>query len=493
MARWLFHPGANLPHRVFRAGFWGAALRISMQLLGTARILVLARLLDPKDFGVFGVALVSMGFLQAILHFGFGDALIQKKGDIVGYLNTTWVLQIVRGMALALVLILGAPFIAAFLNVPEATTLVQVMALALLLRGFRNSALVHFARDLELHKSFFLQLFQTLAEVVVGIVLAVIWRNAWALVLSVIAGEIVALVVSYIIHPYRPRLRFEWAKFKELYHFGLWLNLSSMVSAFTSQMDSLILGRLFGPVSLGSYQIANRLAFTVSRQLSPVIDLVSFPAYAKLQDEVPRLRRAYLLSLGMTSVFMFPVAVAIYVLAHDGIALIIGAKWMSAVAAVQLIALAGSFRVMSRVCNALLLGSGHPRFGSMVDIAVSVASLGLLYPFIHWWGVTGAAAVVLLGALAHFLPTLAFSFHVLRIGWWNLCPVLVVTLVLSASVGAPLLLGKVWLAPLNLLEFGLLVIAGGITYVASAAILWRVFNIGPLKSFEVLNDAKNSG
>ena len=76
--------------------------------------------------------------------------------------------------------------------------------------------------------------------------------------------------------------------------------------------------------------------------------------------------------------------------------------------------------------------------------------------------------------------------------WWDLGGIVVITLVLSASVGTPLLLGMAWLAPLNLLELGLLVISGGLAYVTTAALLWRVFNTGPLKNFEALKNAKTA-
>ena len=91
----LFNPGDSLSQRVVHAGFWAFALRITDRLFGLARTIVLARVLSPNDFGLFGIALLGLSALDTFSQTGFQQALIQKKGDIRPYLNTAWTVQVI--------------------------------------------------------------------------------------------------------------------------------------------------------------------------------------------------------------------------------------------------------------------------------------------------------------------------------------------------------------------------------------------------------------
>ena len=100
LERWLFRPGKRLSQRVIHAGFWAFALRITDRLFGLARTILLARLLSPNDFGLFGIALLGLSALNTFSQTGFQQALIQKKGDIKPYLDTAWTVQVIRGLSL---------------------------------------------------------------------------------------------------------------------------------------------------------------------------------------------------------------------------------------------------------------------------------------------------------------------------------------------------------------------------------------------------------
>jgi len=124
---WLKHPGESLSQRVVHAGFWAFVLRIISRLFGLARTIVLARLLAPNDFGLYGIALLSLSALETFSRTGFEQALIQKKEDIKPYLDTAWTVQVIRGFVLASILVLGAPLVGAFFGEPRAVLLVRVL------------------------------------------------------------------------------------------------------------------------------------------------------------------------------------------------------------------------------------------------------------------------------------------------------------------------------------------------------------------------------
>jgi len=165
---------------VVRGGFWVFALRILDQLFKLVRTIVLARLLAPKDFGLFGIALLAMSALETFSQTGFQQALIQTKRDIRPYLDTAWTVQAIRGTVLALILFGIAPYVAAFFGEPAAVSLLRVLGLSILFQGFANIGVVYFQKELEFHKQFAYQLSGTPVDLVVAITAAVLLRSAWA-------------------------------------------------------------------------------------------------------------------------------------------------------------------------------------------------------------------------------------------------------------------------------------------------------------------------
>ena len=131
LIRALVRPGNDgLFSQVMSAGFWAGALRIILRIMLIARTVILARLLAPDDFGVMAVATLSMLFLERVSQSGISQALIQRRGDIRPYLNTAWTLQIVRGLAMAGLLVLAAPWISEFFRIPETLQVLRVVSIS---------------------------------------------------------------------------------------------------------------------------------------------------------------------------------------------------------------------------------------------------------------------------------------------------------------------------------------------------------------------------
>lgn len=158
LVRWLLHPGSGLSRRVVHAGLWTFALRITLRIFYTARTIILARVLAPGDFGLMGIALLMMSLLETFTKTGFRAALIQRKGDLQPYLDTTWTVELLRQALLAAVLFLSAPLAASFFDAPAARSIVQVMAIAVLVSGFTNVGTIYFQKELEFQKRFILSM-----------------------------------------------------------------------------------------------------------------------------------------------------------------------------------------------------------------------------------------------------------------------------------------------------------------------------------------------
>lgn len=389
-----------LSAQVISGSFWVFALRILEKLLHFIRLIILARLLAPDDFGLFGIALLSMSCLETFSETGFEQALIQKKQDISQYLDTAWTAQLLRAAFLACLLFIAAPAIGAFFNSLKAVILIRTIALAVLFKGLTNIKTIYFIKEMKFNKQFAYQSIGVIAEFVVAVSLAIILKSAWALIFGLLVNHLVSLLVSYIIYPYRPRLSFDLKKFKELFGFGKWLLGSGILIFLVTQGDDIFVGKLLGVAALGFYQLAYRISNMPATEITHIISQVTFPAYSKLQDNLPQLREAYLKVLRVSSFLSFPVAGLIFILAPDFTRVFLGEKWMPMVGAMQVLALVGLFRALTATPGPLYLARKTPNLSFKKNALRLLFTLGPIYPLIKSYGITGAAFCVLFGILA---------------------------------------------------------------------------------------------
>jgi len=405
----LLHPGDQISQRVIHAGLWVFALQVANRLFGLTRTIVLARVLSPNDFGLFGIALLALSALNTFSQTGFQQALIQKKGDIRPYLDTAWTVQVIRGVVLAGILFGIAPYVASFFGEPAAALLLRVLGLSAVFQGFTNIGVVHFQKELEFHKRFIYMFSGTLADLGVAISAALILRNAWALVFGLLAGNFVRMVVSYFIRLYRPRLGFDKQQFKQLFGFGKWILASSVIMFLVTQGDGILVGKLLGMSALGFYQLAYRISNMPVTEITQVISQVTFPAYSKLQDSVSKLRSAYFNVLQLTAFISMPLAGLVFVLAPDFTKIFLGKKWLPMVPAMQVLGFLGAIRAIGATLGPVYNAKGRPDYPAKFNLVRLVFVMILISPLTIHFGIVGTALTVLLATFVQNVVLIYYS------------------------------------------------------------------------------------
>lgn len=401
-----------LSKRVVRGGVWVFAIRITNRGLGFIRTIILARLLAPHDFGLLGIAMLAIATLETFSQTGFQAALIQKKENVESYLDTAWTVSAIRGIVLFLILFFSAPVVAKFFNSPQATLIIRVIAVSTLLSGFRNIGILFFQKELEFNKQFFYELSGTLVDITVAISLAIILRNVWALVWGGLAANFVRLFMSYIIQPYRPRIRFEKEKFQDLFGFGRWVLGSSILVFLITQGDDIFVGKMLGVTALGLYQMAYLISNLPATEITHVISQVTFPAYSKLQDDLPKLREAYLRVLQLTAFLSFPAAGLIFVLSPDFTRIFLGEKWMPMVPAMQVLCIFGMTRSFGATTGPLFHGVGNPKILTNLAMFQLLILAVIIYPLTKKWGLIGISVAVV---IPNIITQLVAAFKVIHI------------------------------------------------------------------------------
>lgn len=391
--------GGSLSQRTLRGGFWVFSLRTVQQVFGLARLLILARILAPNDFGLMGMALLTMSTLETFSQTGFQAALIQKKEDIESYLDAAWTVLVLRGLLLFGILYFAAPFAAAFFDAPEARPVIQAIGLSSLFQALTNIGVIYFQKDLEFNKEFIYQFAGTLSDFIVAVTAVLILKNVWALVFGMLAGNAVRCIVSYLIHPYRPHLSRDLKKSRELFGFGKWVLGSSILLFLITQGDDIFVGKLLGATALGFYQLAYRISNMPATEITQVVSSVTFPVYSKIQSDIPKLREAYLKVLQVTAFLSFPIAGMIFVLAPDFTKIFLGEKWMPMVPAMQILVFWGAIRSMAGVNSSVLHAVKRPDIITKLSAIKLPIMAILIYPLSIKYGITGTSLAVFISAI----------------------------------------------------------------------------------------------
>ncbi len=236
------------------------ALRASTRGLAFVKIAVLARLLLPEQFGLFGIASLVLSFLEIATETGINIFLIQEKAEIKDYVDTAWVVSIVRGFVIALILFLLAPFIASFFNSPRALGLLRLITLVPLVRGFINPAVVKYQKDLEFNKEFLLRVAVFVLDAVVAIGVAMWLKSASSLVWGMVAGALTEVFVSHLFVKPRPKLSIEMDKVRRVLDRGKWVTAAGFFNYLFREGDDIVVGRLLNTTALGLYQVAYKIS-----------------------------------------------------------------------------------------------------------------------------------------------------------------------------------------------------------------------------------------
>ena len=400
--------GDSLSGKTVRGTFWVFSLRIIDRLFKLIRIIIIARILSPEDFGVFGIALLTLAIMTSFSETGYLQALIQKKDDVKKYFNTAWTVGITRSLLIFLALFFLAKPASAFFGAPEAENIIRVLAFSIIIQSFSNIAVIYFQKELEFHKFFKYQLTGTIVDFAVAVTAAYLLKSVWALVLGLLAGTVIKVIMSYVIESYRPRFSLIKGQVIELFRFGKWIFGSAILIFLITQGDDIFVGSILGATMLGYYQMAYRISNTPTTEISHVIAQVSFPVYSKVQDNPSVLRNGYLKILQLVTLISFPLAAFIFVLAPEFTMVFLGEQWMFMVPAMQVLALAGLIRSIIAITVPLFRATGKPGLETRWQIVRLAVIVILIYPLTISYGILGTSIAI---AASAFISGIGFFFE----------------------------------------------------------------------------------
>ncbi|SFR36865.1 lipopolysaccharide biosynthesis protein [Halogeometricum limi] len=478
-------PAGSVTQQAVKSGVWLGVTNGLTQFLNIGKLVVLAGLLSPRDFGLVGLAVLTMAALREVTQLGFSEALVQRaEARVDSYLDTAWTVQSLRGVVLGVVLVAAAPWVGAFFSEPRVVPILRVMSVVPLLAGLQNPALVYLQKDLQFHREFLYQSSLAVVSAGVSVGVALTTGSVWALVAGSVAGAAVQLVVSYLVHDYRPRPALEVTRLRELLSYGKWITSGSILVFLTNSGDDLFVGWFLGSTALGLYQYSYRLSNTPATMVSKLISTVAFPTYSKVQTDRDRLREGYFRALTLTAFLSIPMSVGIVVVAPTFVRGFLGDEWVPAVLTLQLLTVWGLVRALGSTSGPLFRAVGRPDYSTKIQLGKALIVAVLIYPATARFGIEGTALVVVLNALLFSEPIVYYlAMKTIDGSYARLAKVLGYPAAASAVMGAAVYATRESVSlGSDALEFCVLVAVGVVTYGLCVLLLerWFDYDIGTL-------------
>jgi O-antigen/teichoic acid export membrane protein len=385
---------------------WMIAMRWAARLVGLASTVVIARLLTPDDFGVVAVALIVVGLLETIAYLGVDLSLIKDQDAAREDFDSAWTVQLAQGFLIAAALIASASFVASYFKEPRATAVIAALALRPIIDGLQNIGIVYFRKDLDFAREFRFNLIAKLLGASIQIGAAWLLRSYWALVAGMLAASVVSTLLSYLLHPYRPRLT--WSRAAKVWSFSQWLLVSRVGAFLGKRSDEFIVGRLAGTAAMGSYHVVYELATMPTSEIIMPMRRALFPALAARVNDVLAYRGTVLAALASSVTVCFGLGLGLSGTADLVVPLVLGPQWLSAIPILRWLALFGMLAAVTSVLEVPLWVAGRTDLSALL----CWLELALAVPLILWaasrHGAEGAAfARVITSAM--MLPIAAFT------------------------------------------------------------------------------------
>lgn len=365
----------DLKRRSVRGVAWASVESVGVAVLSLVSFIILARMLEPQDFGVVALATVFIYFCNLLTGHGFADALVQRPDLQRDHLDTAFWSTLALSLVLLALCLVGAQPAAALLDAPQLAQVLPWLAAILPLSALCTVQMALFRRDMHFDAVAKRTLFGRGLGAAVGIAMAIYGYGLWSLVAQQLVGQL-ALALAFMTGQWRPRLRFSIRRFREMWGFGLNVSAAQVVTGAGEQALTLIIGAFLGTTVLGHFTIAWRAVQLIKSLVSSAVYHVGLSAFSKLRQDRTALTNAFLNATRISCLVGFPVGVGMALAAGPLILTAFDKAWTESI---PLLTVLGLELVPAFYCmflSALYRALGHP--GWSLTMASLYAVTGLI-------------------------------------------------------------------------------------------------------------------
>lgn len=320
---------------------WVFIQQFNSQIISFFVSITLARLLMPEEFGIFAILSVVIGVGNVLIEGGMNSSLIRSINlDISDYSTVFWFNLFTSIFIYVIVFFLSKP-IAFFFDISILESITKWYALTFVINAFSSIQLIRLQKMLMFKKEMIIHIPSLILSSLVAIVLAYNGYGVWALIISALVKSSILAIQLWFFNDFKPKFIFEKDKFKYHFNYGYKLTLSGLIDTIVSNVYPLVIGKFFTISQVGFFDRANNLKNLPVLNISSVINKVTFPLFAKVQDDDVRLKSIYKRIMQMIIFILAPTLLLMAALGEPLFRFIFTEKWLPAVPYFQILCWSG--------------------------------------------------------------------------------------------------------------------------------------------------------
>lgn len=400
--------------------------------------IILARLLSPDDYGLLGIVTIFTHVCQQLISAGFTTALIRKPNATDDDFNTSFIVNLGLSIFFYTVIFLCAPMIADFFHREELVDLTRVSSLGMIIGALAMVQQTRLTKRIDFKSQAKITFVASITSGVIGIVMALLGCGVWSLVVQHLVNYGLKTIFLWVVNKWIPQLRFSTKSFHELFGFGWKMMLSTILDTVWKELYQVVVGRFYSPATLGQYTRSKHFSQLFSKNLSTVIQRVTYPVLSNIQNDRERMLSAYRRIIKVT---MFITAISMFALGAVSEPLLyclIGPKWHEAATYLPLICITGSTYPLHAINLNMLQVQGRSDLFLCLEVIkkiIGIAPLAVCY----FYGIMPMLYVsVITTTIAYFLNSYWSGKHIGYSSWQQICDI-------APSYGAATLIAlSVW-------------------------------------------------
>lgn len=372
----------SLIGRVLSGFAWQSATKAAVQVIAWTSTIVVARILDPQDYGLMAIIGIFTGFFIVLVDLGLANGLIQQPHVTERQCDGVFYMSLLLGLLTFSTIFIAAPYIAQFYEIESLTTLLRVAACGLIFESLKTVPYALNMREMNFRYRSIVEMLANLMGMVALLVLALMGYGVWSLLLSFLIMRAITAVAYLSLMSRFPRVSFNLTEISGICLFGLKVTSNNALEFAYRQSDLFVIGKLLGATVLGTYSMAIQLSRMPIEKIGAVFSQVVFPAVSQMGGDSSSTRRFFLDTHRNLLIITYPMLVGIALVANDLIIVLLTDKWENVIPILQVFCILNLLRVSNMLVSPVLYGRGRPELMTawfvlaavIVPIAVFIGS-----------------------------------------------------------------------------------------------------------------------
>ncbi len=409
---------SNLKDSAISGVFWITAERFGIQFVNFLVSIVLARLLLPKDFGIVGIAMVFITIAQVLIDGGLANSLIRTKNPQPVDYSVVFLSNFLVSITSYIILFFSAPFISAFFKIPLLTNLFRILGLVIVVRSLAIIQITKLVLEFNFKKHLTIQIPSVLAGGATGIIMALSGYHVWSIAGSQLATAFFLTVQLWVRSNWRPELVFDKKIFRKHFHYGSNLMGSQLIKVLFQNIFNFVVAKVYSPAQLGYYSRANSVKQMPVETFANALSKVTFPLFSRLQDDISRLRTAYIKITQQVFFIIAPLFVFLIIMGEPLFRFLFTEKWVPAVPYFQLLCIAGIVQPFNFYNGNILNARGKAPLLFRLELIKRIVLSGAIF-IVYRYGMYALIYLEIVYFFISFLLNAFFAGKELHLSLWH--------------------------------------------------------------------------